>query len=317
MREFYRAGQHGAFPDRPDFRDFSFVAGAAVVDWNKGFELDFKPKIENQNGSLSCVGQTFSKYAEFLNYYDTKEVKDLSAKFIYEQIYLPQGGAMLRDAVKILINKGVAEESLCPSYDNGNPPSEAFMRQQTITQAILDNALQYEGKGYYQVQADIDQFALAIQAGYGMAFSLTGSNPGWQTAYPIPPKVGETSWGHAILGVGFKTINNKKYIKFMNWWGEWGEGGYGYLSEDYFKPTQTNAGLISPVDGGWVVLDKPNMQILKTADSPNCYAILNGKKVLLIDFPTLQAISDGTVSTVPSIDYPEGGTLVWTERIIN
>jgi hypothetical protein len=44
--------------------------------------------------------------------------------------------------------------------------------------------------------------------------------------------------GHAILVVGYKTLNGQPHFIFRNSWGPWADGGYGYVS---FKTMEANA----------------------------------------------------------------------------
>src|SRR3990167_7140198 len=130
----------GAYPDRFDSRDYPYdeeSLGAAVeipIPWEEEFHVEQKLnhvfKVENQGASQSCVGQSWQKYAEILNFIETGIETDLSAKFIYSQIYLlPDGGAYIRDGMKVVVDQGVTTEELLPSYKNGEPPDEAYMRR--------------------------------------------------------------------------------------------------------------------------------------------------------------------------------------------
>ena len=313
----YKEGQFAVYRDRPDYRDFSFgdVAGAVSVDWDNAYMIDFDFDVESQNGSLSCVGQAFSKYAEVLNYYDTQEKIDLSAKFIYGQIYLPSGGAYLRDAAKILVKQGCAEESIVPSY----PATEENMRNLVLNQDILDNAIKYQAKEYRLVSANIDELAQAIKMGHGVVTAFDGNNSGWQSAFVKPPQ-GQPSWSHAVYLIGYVKIGEKKYLVGINSWGEkWGDKGMFWVGEDYFQNYTINGINFNYAYQGWTIIDKPNNMIIKKEKgSPNYYLIINNKKIMIIDFPTYQALNSPLVEEVDSLSsYTDGGSLIWTERIIN
>jgi len=321
----YKEGQNGAFQDRPDFRDrqFSEVMGAAQPDWVKGYEIEGISKVENQNGSGSCVGQAFSKYAEVLHWYDEGIKVDLSAKFIYGQIYLPQGGAYLRDAAKILVDKGDAEESLITSYEAQNAPSEAFMRDLVLDHQALENAIKYRGKEYRNVKIDIDEMALAIESGNGMVFAATGTNLGWATADVRKPLPNENKWGHAIYAVGYGMRNGKKAIKFINSWGTgWGEDGYGWMNEDYFFQYEQAPEIYDPlyIFQGWTIIDIKNndMIIKKERGLAHIYAIISGKAVMVIDMQTLQSLglSLADLQEVDKIEEEKVGTLAFFNRVI-
>jgi len=104
----------GARPDPIDNRDYNYnklqkVLGKPTIDWDKGFDIAAL-KVEDQDGSSSCVGQAWSKYAEALNIVEENKFTDLSAKFIYSQIFIPQGGAYIREGAKIVVNQGISPE---------------------------------------------------------------------------------------------------------------------------------------------------------------------------------------------------------------
>jgi len=283
----------GAFKDRFDSRDYQYeplasAIGEEAFDWEKGFdieeELGIKLKVENQNGSSSCVGQATHKYGEVLELVENKKLPDFSAKWVYAQIHLPNGGAYCRDACKVATGQGFALEKDLPSYttvemSDGkivyNAPTEEFItKSEDITQEIRQKALPYKGLKYYSVRADIDLVAQAIKNHWGLLMAARGSNLGWREPKGIvrPPKSGENQWGHAIFGLGAKMLNGKKAIRFINSWSEnWGDKGYCWFTEDYF-----NSGNMY---SSWVIIDQKNinlikpMRLVKTNDSSTVYMI--------------------------------------------
>ena len=134
----------GCLPDIKDNRDLIIeeVLGASEhFDWEQGFDIEDKVgklKVESQSRSSSCVGQAWSKYLEVLEIIENG-FTDLSAKDIYSRIFMPQGGARLRDGAKLAVSRGVATERSNPSYMDGKPPTEAFMRE-------IINGLEEEAK---------------------------------------------------------------------------------------------------------------------------------------------------------------------------
>jgi len=246
----------GAHPERIDNRDKIYEEGMAFksvegsdVDWNTGFELD-PIKVEGQNGSGSCVGQAWAKYLEVLERKENNNFIDLSAKFIYSQIYLPDGGAFIRDGAKIAQKQGCSLETSLLSY----PATEEHMRASgDITGAIRDEAKTYKSKEYRSIQHknNMDIVALAIKQNSGVVTGVHGSHKGWGGAWVTPPSISDKIWGHAIYLVGYGIKEGKKYIKFINSWSEaWGDKGYGYLCEDYF----TNGNIFAL----WTLVDLPN-----------------------------------------------------------
>lgn len=234
----------GAVYRRWDNRNVLYAelpAGAGSFDWDKGFDLSEKVpfKIEEQDGSLSCVGQAWSAYAEALDYLETGIYTDLSSRFIYSRIFIPEtGGSYIYKGASIMTESGVATENSVSSYDNGQPPSEGFMRKIDDRSEIIAEALKRKAKSHAYVDYGIDQFALAIQNQNGLVTGFIGSNEGasQSNGFIRPPLANEFTWSHAVYCVGAKLINGKKYIKFANSWGkDWGDNGFGWFGEDYFK----------------------------------------------------------------------------------
>jgi len=265
----------GAYPDRPDDRDFKYeeiVFGAPQIDWEKGYnvekELGITLKVENQNGSSSCVGQAFSKYTEVLNYVETGRLVNHSPKSIYEQIYLPQGGAYLKDGAKIPVNSGVALEEWISSYPNGKPPTEEYMRQAMITPEIRQKMLIYQAKEYRSIgSANADLIAHAIMNNYGAVTGAKGDNEGWKDWIVKPPK-SSNPWGHAFYLIGFGKDNTGKYFDFINSWGEkWGKNGRGRIYFEQYDIPNNAFGI-------WTLVDKPNYK----EPSPQIMKLLNKYK---------------------------------------
>jgi len=333
----------GAFPDRPDSRDFKYEAivfGSPNIDWDKGYNVldelqekfDVNLKVENQNGSSSCVGQAYAKYAEVLNIVETKGFTDLSAKSIYEQIFLPSGGAYLRDGAKAIVNGGVATEEDIPSYElvigsqgqilATNPPKESYMISQTITKEIRANMLVYQAKEYRSIgSANADLIAHAILNNWGAVTGALGDNLGWSQGQVVQPPTTTDPWGHAFYLIGFGQDELGKYFLFLNSWGDhWGKNGTGKI---YFNGYD----IPNNVFGIWTLIDKPNlsnnltdMKFIK-GSGPHIYLVdaFDSKKIMVVDMPTLEALN-GSVLAVSDEElnkYPDGGTIVWTDRIIN
>nr|MBC8307409.1 C1 family peptidase [Pelagibacterales bacterium] len=226
------------------------VFGATPIDFNSTFELE-PLKVEDQNGSSSCVGQAWAKYLEVLERKENNVFTDLSAKYIYSQIYLPNGGAYIREGAKIVKGQGCSTEKTLPSY----PSTEENMRDSSIiNNDIRNEASIYRSKSYASIthKESIDLVAQAIIHNNGVVTGVYGDKDGWKrnrNGWVIPPK--KRDWGHAIFLVGYGIKEGRKYIKFINSWSkDWGNAGYGYLTEDYFESGN--------VFSLWTLVDLPN-----------------------------------------------------------
>jgi hypothetical protein len=107
----------GAVKNPVDIRDYRLEVAVCAAKLPAEYSIKDKVgTIKNQNGSLSCVGQAFSYYAEVLDFIETGVKEQLSARDIYSRVFLPNGGSYLRDCAKKITNSGVVKEIDAPSY---------------------------------------------------------------------------------------------------------------------------------------------------------------------------------------------------------
>lgn len=245
----------GAIQDRPDKRDYQFTANFSAVPLPDTFSIRDKiATIRNQNGSGSCGGQAFGYHMETNTLIRDGKFTALSSKSIYQPVFIPPMGSNARDLLDRINKIGACLESDVPSYDNGNPPSEAFMEDGSkITQPMLETAKKYSGKTYLTFSSvDMSQVKQAIFQGNGAVLAILGNNTCWTTANGEieVPATGTLDWGHFIFLTGWVVRNGKRFFEFVNSWGkEWGDNGFGYLPEEYLlKGYGYNE---------WVVIEKP------------------------------------------------------------
>ena len=262
----------GLVPDTKDERDLKFedVLGAGPVmtdaEWKQGFDIEKELKIKipfkNQQTSLSCVGNGFSYQAGVINAKEVGHYDEVSAKGIYSQIFLPGGGAQLRDAAKLLVNWGALLEAQLKSYRDDGTTDEKFMEDLTwVTPELIKLAKVLQAKEYRTITGQgIDYFARAIKDNLGCVGGVAGANNGtWNTSEPKPPvSAAAIKWYHCLYFGKFGIDEKGKYIATPNSWGTRNEADklhpddWQKLREDYFK--NNNKFIINP----WTLLDKPN-----------------------------------------------------------
>ena len=243
----------GGIKDRVDLRDHKWSEvgfGSAPFDWSGlGYSVEdelrlklnnpsFKIPVKNQDGSGSCGGQAWSYYGGSLEALYTGSFEERSAKFIYAQTYVPGGGSAGRENSNIAIKQGWAKEAVLPSYDGGNPPSEAFMeRSGDITDVVRQDAVNAKAASYADVNQDIDTIAQAVRDNHGVIIGVVGSNNAtWYSIFPAPPTMAESRWYHWLYAGKARMINGKKHIGVLNSWGPVvGENGWQWISEDYIN----------------------------------------------------------------------------------
>jgi len=279
----------GAFPDPEDENDYEYepVLGGVSkpVDWEKGYdiekELDIIIPIKDQNGSSSCVGMGWSYYVGILDAVENGHYSETSAKAIYSQIFLKNGGAYLRDAAKLIVNWGSLREDFIPSYYvTGEAPNEAFMRELNWKNDKVDKIAEIlKAKEYRKIRKanySMDTFAQAIRDNYGVVGGVSGSQDGkWSSMEPKPP-VNGIDWGHCIYFGKFGIDEKGKYISTPNSWGNRDSGslypdGWQKLREDYFKKEY----MFNP----WTLTDKPNSDLSKKLK----VIIMNNEKKIIIE----------------------------------
>ena len=280
----------GAIPRKADARDIiyrDYIAGFSPIDWDVPYDVRDKIgelPVNDQGQGLSCTGQASSKLAEIANAFEIKQVNHyvrLSARDIYSRIFISSGGAYGFKALSKIVERGVATENRVPSGQD-----EQSMRVQDNSPSATEEALIYQAKSYAFVSANIDEMALAIKNQNGIVFGVIGTNGGWSGDRPRYPQPGEEVWYHFITGIGYKLIGGKKHIVILNSWGEeWGDNGYGYISEDY-------------IAWGWTfnamtLLDLPNppekifmKRVVRLDGTQDQYILESGRKVLIPDLET-------------------------------
>lgn len=197
-------------------------------DWDEGFDVG-ELITKDQGSSSSCGGQATSYKGEA----DTKIPK--SARFPYCQVYVGTGGSSEQDLIKIVKTEGLADESIFPSYDKGQVPTESFMQNDLdITSSVLLNASTLEGIPVY-VYLDFDSMAQAVRDNKGIIIGIYGTNNGtWLSPNPKPPMSLSGNWAHWVYVGRAKTINGKKTLSFKNSWGDGvGSNGWQSITEDY------------------------------------------------------------------------------------
>lgn len=245
----------GAIRDKKDKRDFKFTANFSPVPLPDTFSIRNKiPTVRDQGQSGSCGGQAFGYHMETNTLIRDGKFTALSSKSIYQPVFVAPEGSNARDLLTRIDRVGACLESDVPSYDNGLPPSEAFMEDGSkITQSMLVTGKQYSGQSYLAFSStDMNQVKQAIYQGNGATLAVLGNNPCWTTASGeiAVPASNHLVWGHFVFLTGWVIRNGSRFFEFVNSWSnQWGDQGFGYLPEQYL--------LAGYGYNEWIVVEKP------------------------------------------------------------
>lgn len=242
-------------PDPTDDRDFRFST-LAQADGpleplaeepirKTDFTLEQTP-VRNQMWEGVCVGFACGAMKEWAEKkereswsFSKSAIKTISPRFIYYQARLPYGwdnktdqGAYIRDGFKVMYNIGAIIET-------GWPYQPEDWISTPNPQRVAD-APRYKIKSYVRLDTT-EQMARWLQAGGPFVAGISVFYGFFSPPNGVVPNPGTNDYnygGHAIEIVGFDPDGfgyyNEPAFKFKNSWDiDWGQSGYGYLSESY------------------------------------------------------------------------------------
>lgn len=222
---------------KEDFKLAEIMKEIQPFDWNKGYDIEedlgLKIPIKTQGSSSSCVAQAWAYYAGILDAFEIKTYREQSARWIYSQIYHPDGGAFIRDGGQILINQGIVPSALFP-----DKLTEEEMRiKDDATKDLKNIAKVYLKDSYVSIEEfyTIDTFAEILKERKGFVGGVfDGFDSSWRSAFPKPS--GNTNMGHCLYFGKAKLINGKKYLGVCNSWGDQiGDKGWQWLGIEWFN----------------------------------------------------------------------------------
>jgi hypothetical protein len=233
--------------DPADERDHQFVSHLAAPPPAPDAlpdVVDLRPlmsPVVNQENLGSCTANALvSGYREYLLLKSGFPFVNLSRLFLYWEERTLEGtvdrdaGAYLRDGMKQLQQVGVAPESDFPYI------TSTFT--QTPTDQAIKDAARFSITNYFSIQ-DFHGILVSLSQGFPVALGIrvyeSFESPAASATGIIPMPNTATEQllgGHAVLAVGYKTINGILYVICRNSWGtDWGDQGYFYLPQEYFS----------------------------------------------------------------------------------
>jgi C1A family cysteine protease len=222
-------------PDKPDARDK--IANYKKKRGINVSTIDLRttgllPPIFDQGRSSSCTGNAIAAAVEYMRKKEQLPSFIPSRLFIYynerllENDVNKDSGAELRDGMIALQKWGVCPENLWPFI----VPDEITVKP---PQQCYDFAVKDVIKTYERVPTELSAVQNTLSHGIPFVFGISVFENFMDTGSDgmVAMPQGNLLGGHAILTVG---LQDDKVI-FQNSWGEsWGDGGYGYIPQDYF-----------------------------------------------------------------------------------
>jgi C1A family cysteine protease len=234
--------KYGWLPDLPDPRDWMLAAPGGRELKKLPTKADLRPgcsPVENQGALGSCTANALAGALEYLERQADPEglYQDLSRLFIYYNERVARhtvesdGGAMLRDGIKVLAKQGVCHESRWP-YDiarfkvKPTPPCYAEAKKHQILE--------------YRRLENLDAMRASLAAGYPFVFGFMVF-PQMQTPEMARtgklrlPKANERPLGgHAVCAVGYDDRRGVLIVR-NSWGAAWGMKGYFTMPYGYIE----------------------------------------------------------------------------------
>lgn len=228
-------------PEAPELASGKTPKIPAAIDLREGG--CFSP-VENQGDVGSCTAQAVVGLAEYLIRIGTGEFTDLARMFVYKVSRNLMGvrgdtGSYIRTAIKTLAAFGAPPETYWP-YD----PRLLDVEPQALQYSYAANfrAMRYARlDGYNRTgEQTLALVKTVLAAGFPVAFgfpvfeSIGQVGTGDEAVIPYPKNDEKMLGGHAVLAVGYDSIDDEEVLIIRNSWSEdWGDEGYGYLPVRY------------------------------------------------------------------------------------
>jgi C1A family cysteine protease len=245
---------NGCKPDVPDPRDWQLRPTLrervgllpSSVDLRR-----FASPVEDQGDLNSCTGNAMASALELLDRRGDGRYLDRSRLFLYYYARLAghcqnvDGGATIRDVVKVAAAKG------CPPETSWPYRPDLVLKMPDLN-AVAD-AMSFGISAYFRLSAITPTgFWSALSRGFpvvfGAAIYQSFERVGISGMVPMPRQGDTPMGGHALLAVGY----DKRGVIVRNSWGpKWGDKGYCVFPRAYLNPDLVfDAWAIEGIRGG-------------------------------------------------------------------
>jgi len=215
-----------------NFQLSEVVTSPAPVSWIEKKREDYiSYPIRNQDGSGTCVVQTYATELGILFKNKYGVWMDFSSAFPYQQRKYPeQSGCTSEDIYEIFPKIGNVYEQFMPSQNLDDAGVMAVKRENYFA----DLAKTYKVMRI-ALPIDFETVASTLQAtGKGVMVWFRFSHPEWTDIPQVLPQ--PTTSGHSVCAVDWTLKDGKKYLVIQDSWGlEYADKGLRLISEEYFN----------------------------------------------------------------------------------
>lgn len=243
--EYYKKLAGGCIIGKKDSTVWSYASiyKSANETYPTNFRLH-RAKIKNQTTKSTCVAHALSSMKEIQDYYDAVFLGEYSTMFIYsfrQEQQAKTEGMIIQYALDNLRNVGVCEYDLMPGNLDYIESMVIRFKESRNTE-LFENAKKHRISNYAEISSgDVDSIKHALYIDkspvpIGCTLYESFFDTEADGICKIPRKEQEqVCGGHAMLIVGWTTINGKEYWVVQNSWGEaWGDNGYCYMDVKNF-----------------------------------------------------------------------------------
>jgi len=233
--------------DLPDPRDFKFKV---TVPHDLPPIVDLRPQcpaeVYDQGDLGSCTANALGGAFQFEQMKQNKAANWVPSRlFIYyneremEGTINEDAGALLRDGIKSMVDKGVCPETMWPykTCKFKKRPSEECYSEALNNQ--VTEYLRISPHSLYEVKHCLSE-GYPIAFGFTIFESFMSDSVARTGIAPMPQPNESTLGGHAVLAVGYD--DTKQALIVRNSWGKsWGQNGYFYLPYGYVTEANYSA----------------------------------------------------------------------------
>jgi len=221
-----------------------------------------KFEIFDQDGSLSCVGQSTAKILGVENVREENRFIRFSARDIYtRRSNAPAGGMWFHNALEIASKTGASFESLMPS-EKKNEAGMNYSGDRKVSDEQI--GLIFKGGGYvgFTYPYNIDEIAKVIDSGKAVLFGFRFTYAEWNERPSV--KVSNPDLHHGVAGVDRTLNGGEKCIIIDDSWGAaTALNGQRIITEAFLRDRCTYAGYLTDLSNKWrdmqTVIVKPHV----------------------------------------------------------